>query len=215
MLSAFPAIPSSDGLFGVQFPSFDPGFPPWDFQEPFFSLVQQEPPIFSTKPQEPVVTDSGSENLNPKPVTSSSGSGDSNRNPKHNRNNSGCGSDEPNRKASVQDERKRRRMISNRESARRSRMRKQKQLENLRNHVSRLRITNRELMNRLRIVTQHCHLVRIDNERLSSESAMLREKLWAVRQVLLVRELGQISPFAWPCSTTTSTSISPQNPPPS
>ncbi|KAJ7973054.1 BZIP transcription factor [Quillaja saponaria] len=43
------------------------------------------------------------------------------------------------------DDRKRKRMLSNRESARRSRMKKQKQLEDLTNEVNRLQISNIQL----------------------------------------------------------------------
>ncbi|KAL7231629.1 hypothetical protein ACSBR2_009795 [Camellia fascicularis] len=215
-LSGFPAIPSSDGLSAIQFPTFEGGFTPSDFPEPFFAFQQHEPAFFPRKPQEPVMSNSGSDHSNPKSVISSSGSDDPshpNQNktnssscpddqnqppgsddpnhPNQNKTNSSSCPDDPNQPASVIDERKRRRMISNRESARRSRMRKQKHLENLRNQVNRLSVGNREMMNRLRLVTHHSQLVRRENERLRLESAMLREKLWAVHQVLLVRELRQ------------------------
>ncbi|CAN0917764.1 bZIP transcription factor 44 [Linum grandiflorum] len=95
------------------------------------------------------------------------------------------------------DERKRRRMISNRESARRSRMRKQRHLENLRNQLSRLRLENRELTNRLRFISYHCHLVRTDNDRLRSEHSMLRRKLSNIRQILMFRLAATPT---WPCN---------------
>ncbi|GMP27674.1 hypothetical protein CsSME_00003557 [Camellia sinensis var. sinensis] len=189
-LSGFQAIPSSDGLSAIQFPTFEGGFTPSDFPEPFFAFQQHEPAFFPRKPQEPVMSNSGSDHSNPKSVISSSGSDDPNH-PNQNKTKSSSCPDDPNQPASVIDERKRRRMISNRESARRSRMRKQKHLENLRNQVNRLSVGNREMMNRLRLVTHHSQLVRRENERLRLESAMLREKLWAVHQVLLVRELRQ------------------------
>ncbi|KAL2505681.1 basic leucine-zipper 5 [Abeliophyllum distichum] len=50
---------------------------------------------------------------------------------------------------SVEEIRKRKRMISNQESARRSRWRKKTQLENLTIEVNRLKLVNRELKNRL------------------------------------------------------------------
>ncbi|CAN1815317.1 bZIP transcription factor 44 [Linum perenne] len=100
---------------------------------------------------------------------------------------------------SVVDERKRRRMVSNRESARRSRMRKQKHLENLRNRVNRLRVENRELSDRFRFVSYHLNRVRADTERLRSEHLMLRHKLAnAVRRILMFRQLS--SAAAWPCN---------------
>ncbi|KAA8522577.1 hypothetical protein F0562_013062 [Nyssa sinensis] len=126
---------TSDSLLGIPFPDFQGGFTPWDCQEPLFVFQQEE----LSKPHELVISNSGSQN--PKPVTSDSGS------------------DDPNQTASIVDERKTRRKISNRLSARRSRMRKQKHLENLRNQVNRLRMGNRDLMSRLNLVMQHCQLV--------------------------------------------------------
>lgn len=144
------------------------------------------------------------------PVFPFSGSDDST--PKTNSSNSG--SDYVGQvKVNLIDERKERRMISNRESARRSRMRKQKHLENLRNQVNRHKTGNRELMNRLRFISHHGQVLRQENERLRSESAMLRQKLWDVHQVLLVRKLhNQLLTSAWPCNNNV-TSINEQNPP--
>ncbi|XWS33461.1 hypothetical protein CRYUN_Cryun22dG0085000 [Craigia yunnanensis] len=156
------------------FPAFESGFTPWDGSE-FFSTTQSIGPARS---------DSGLDD------------------PNQNQTNSNSGSDEKNQSFSIIEERKRRRMISNRESARRSRMRKQKHLENLRNQVKRLRIENRELTNRLRFVLYHCHRVRTDNDRLRSEYSMLRQKLSDLRQILLFRQLQQFS-SAWPYNNVT------------
>ncbi|KAJ7977656.1 BZIP transcription factor [Quillaja saponaria] len=57
---------------------------------------------------------------------------------------SGSGSQEDHQFAGI-DDRKRKRMLSNRESARRSRMKKQKQLDDLTNEISRLQISNVQL----------------------------------------------------------------------
>ncbi|XP_057491674.1 basic leucine zipper 4-like [Actinidia eriantha] len=165
MLSAFPAMPSSDGLFGIQFSAFEGSFMPWDCPEPLFSLPNQEPVFSLEKPQKQAFLTSSDEQ--------NQSSGQIN---------------------STIDERKRRRMLSNRESARRSRMRKQKHLENLRSQVNRFRVGNRELTNRLLLVTHHCDLMRRDNDRLKSEFAMLQQKLWAIHQVLLVRKIQHVSP---------------------
>ncbi|KAK1410335.1 hypothetical protein QVD17_36870 [Tagetes erecta] len=102
-------------------------------------------------------------------------------------NSSSSGSDD--RCPVVIDERKRKRMISNRESARRSRMRKQKHLENLRNLVNRHKSGNQELMNRVRFAFHHGQILGQENERLRSESVMLRQKLWDLHQVMLVWQL--------------------------
>lgn len=197
MLSAFPPTFPADSFLGNP---FEPGFPPWE--TPFLFHLDQEPPAVSSPPfsQEPVTSNSGSDTLNPAP---SSGSDDSNRNEPKTLS-SGSGSDDENRdqfknKRSgsdqtncVLDERKRRRMLSNRESARRSRMRKQKHLENLRNQANRLKLGNREQTNRLRLIVYQTQLFRRENECLRTEAAVLRQRLWDIRQVLVVRQLQQL-----------------------
>ncbi|XP_057500199.1 bZIP transcription factor 2-like [Actinidia eriantha] len=195
MLSAFSAVPANDGFFGIPFTAFEGGFTTWDCQEPLFPFPPQEPASF---PQEPVLSDSGPDNSNPNPVTSNSGSNRDNNNNNNsddtNRdNNNNNKSDDTNRNGPILDDRRLRRMISNRESARRSRMRKKKHLENLRNQVNLLRVEKRELMNQLHIVTHHSEIVRRQNERFISEADILRQRLWAIRQVLLVRELQHVS----------------------
>ncbi|KAF3439087.1 hypothetical protein FNV43_RR17362 [Rhamnella rubrinervis] len=190
MLFTFPAnLPSSDPILGNPFPAFDGGFTPWDCSE-LFPAVDQSP--------KPVTSNSGSGDFpSPKPVVSGSSS-DQDRNRYHAETKT-CSTDELDRPVPVVDERKRRRMISNRESARRSRMRKQKHLENLRNQVNRFRVENRELTNRLRFVSYHFQRVCTDNLRLRSEYSMLQQKLSDVRQLLLFRQLQQFPP-AWPCN---------------
>lgn len=97
------------------------------------------------------------------------------------------GPDEPYRPPSLDEERRRRRMISNRESARRSRMRKQRYLEELRAEVNRLRSENRALENRFGALVHCCLLFRRDNDRLQSESAALNRRLSRLRRILLHR----------------------------
>lgn len=98
------------------------------------------------------------------------------------------GSDELNR----DEERRIRRMISNRESARRSRMRKQRHLEDLRNRADRLRLENQELKNRVGVVTRHCLLFCRDNDRLRSEATELRRRLNDMKRVLMLRQLQRL-----------------------
>lgn len=75
------------------------------------------------------------------------------------------------------DERKQRRMISNRESARRSRMRKQKHLDELWSQVIRLRNENHSLIDKLNHVSE-CHdLVLQENAKLKEEASDLRQML--------------------------------------
>ncbi|XVE82963.1 hypothetical protein DITRI_Ditri16bG0047500 [Diplodiscus trichospermus] len=189
MLPNVPAIVSPESMLSNDpFPAFQSGFTPWDCSE-LFSTTQSVGPARSGSIDE------------------------SNQNQNKDQNNSNSDSDEPNQsKSVVVDERKRRRMISNRESARRSRMRKQKHLENLRNQVNRLRMENRELTNRLRFVLYHYHRVRTDNDRLCSEYSVLRQKLSDIRQILLFKQLQQFSSSAWPCNNVVAMSEQTQLP---
>ena len=202
MLSAFPVQP--DSLFGNPFSAFETGFTPWDCPE-FFPTIQSPEPVISNSDSEALQSTKSEPDVFPSlnPVISCSGSGSD----EPNRNQGD--SDGPNHKrgaesVTVVDERKRRRMISNRESARRSRMRKQKHLENLRNQANRFRVENRELSNRLRVFLYHCHSVQTENNQLRSEYDMLRHKLSEIRQFLVFRQLQPLT-SAWPCNTVTST----------
>ncbi|KAL5725657.1 hypothetical protein ACHQM5_008776 [Ranunculus cassubicifolius] len=75
------------------------------------------------------------------------------------------------------DERKQRRMISNRESARRSRMRKQRHLDELWSQVVRLRTENRQLIDKLNHVADSHDKVLEENTRLREETSELRQIL--------------------------------------
>ncbi|KAI4382098.1 hypothetical protein MLD38_008103 [Melastoma candidum] len=72
---------------------------------------------------------------------------------------------------------RKRRMISNRESARRSRMRKQKHLEDLTSEVDRLKFETAGISDQLQSALCHCHRLLSDNEYLRLENSILREKL--------------------------------------
>ncbi|XP_042397022.1 basic leucine zipper 8-like [Zingiber officinale] len=78
---------------------------------------------------------------------------------------------------SPDEERRLRRMISNRESARRSRMRRQRHLEGLLREEERLTAQNRGLSDRLEAMNCYSTLLRRDNERLLLASAALRRRL--------------------------------------
>nr|GMD27358.1 basic leucine zipper 43-like [Ipomoea batatas]GMD28607.1 basic leucine zipper 43-like [Ipomoea batatas]GMD29541.1 basic leucine zipper 43-like [Ipomoea batatas] len=84
-------------------------------------------------------------------------------------------------------ERKQRRMISNRESARRSRMRKQRHLDELRSQVFHLRTENHNLLDKLNQVSD-CH------DKVLQENACLKEEASGLRQ--MVMELQLRSPFS-------------------
>ncbi|KAL3636525.1 hypothetical protein CASFOL_018824 [Castilleja foliolosa] len=74
-------------------------------------------------------------------------------------------------------ERKQRRMISNRESARRSRMRKQKQLDELWSQVVWLRNENRMMMDKLNHVSESHHRAVQENTKLKEDVLELRRML--------------------------------------
>ncbi|XP_042026460.1 bZIP transcription factor RISBZ3-like [Salvia splendens] len=194
MLSTFPASFSADALLGNP---FEPGFPWENHDLPFLFNQQDQPPVVAPIEPESVSSNSVSPTQNP---ALSSGSADSNRNDPKTSLSSGSDDQDPdkfNKKRSgcsetVLDDRKRRRMMSNRESAQRSRMRKQKHLENLRNQANRLKVGNREQMNRLRLIVSQTRMFRGENERLRNEAVVLRQRLWDIRQVLVVRQLQQI-----------------------
>lgn len=95
------------------------------------------------------------------------------------------------------DERRQRRMISNRESARRSRMRKQKHLDELWSQVVRLRTENHSLIDKLNHVSE-CH------DKVLQENARLKEEASDLRQMLTDLQIG--SPYNTTTATTTTTS---------
>lgn len=88
---------------------------------------------------------------------------------------------------SLINERKQRRMISNRESARRSRMRKQKHLDELWSQVVWLRNENHQLIDKLNHVSE-------SHDRVLEENAQLKEETSELRQMLSDMQLS--SPFA-------------------
>uniref|UniRef100_A0A2N9IR60 BZIP domain-containing protein n=1 Tax=Fagus sylvatica TaxID=28930 RepID=A0A2N9IR60_FAGSY len=100
---------------------------------------------------------------------------------------SGSGSDGDPRSAPI-DERKRKRMLSNRESARRSRMRKQKQMEDLTDEVTRLQIGNRDLMQSINAKEQNYVAIESANNVLRAQYAELTDRLRSLNSVLQVIE---------------------------
>ncbi|KAL7245422.1 hypothetical protein ACSBR2_000703 [Camellia fascicularis] len=87
------------------------------------------------------------------------------------------------------EERKRRRMISNRESARRCRWKKKRHLEDLTNQVNRLRLENRVLKNRFCLVSHHCLVAQRESDRLQTESLLLQQRLSGLYQILVAMQL--------------------------
>lgn len=100
---------------------------------------------------------------------------------------------------SIIDERKQRRMISNRESARRSRMRKQRHLDELWSQVIRLRTENHNLIDKLNHVSESHDRVVQENARLKEEASDLRQLLTDLQitnSYAILRDLEDI-----PCNT--------------
>lgn len=81
-------------------------------------------------------------------------------------------------------ERRLRRKESNRLSAQRSRWRKKRHQEELKDQVNRLSTENEEMKNRLGSALHYCHVVRSHNEMLRSESIALRARLSDLHMIL-------------------------------
>ncbi|KAD4982983.1 hypothetical protein R6Q59_002636 [Mikania micrantha] len=92
-------------------------------------------------------------------------------------NNSSTSDEADENQISIINERKQRRMISNRESARRSRMRKQKQLDELCTQVMRLRNENHGLIDKLNRFSETHEQVIQENDRLKKETMELKQML--------------------------------------
>lgn len=92
------------------------------------------------------------------------------------------GSDDP--RSDVMDDRKRKRMQSNRESARRSRMKKQKQLEDLTNEASQLQIANSHLVQNIKEKEDAYNEMESKNTVLRAQTKELLERLRFLNSML-------------------------------
>ncbi|TKY67582.1 Ocs element-binding factor 1 [Spatholobus suberectus] len=84
----------------------------------------------------------------------------------------------------VMDQRKRKRMISNRESARRSRMRKQKHLDDLVSQVAQLRKENQQILTSVNITTQQYLSVEAENSVLRAQVGELSHRLESLNEII-------------------------------
>lgn len=84
----------------------------------------------------------------------------------------------------LMDQRKRKRMISNRESARRSRMRKQKHLDDLMAQVSTLRKENNQILTSMNVTTQHYLNVEAENSILRAQISELSHRLESLNEII-------------------------------
>ncbi|KAL8195345.1 hypothetical protein R6Q57_025748 [Mikania cordata] len=83
----------------------------------------------------------------------------------------------------IMDQRKKKRMDSNRESARRSRMRKQKHLDDLKAQVSQLKKENNQVMADVSITMQHYTNVEAENLVLRAQLGELSQRLESLNQI--------------------------------
>lgn len=84
----------------------------------------------------------------------------------------------------LMDQRKRKRMISNRESARRSRMRKQKHLDDLMAQVAQLRKENNQIITSMNVTTQQYLNVEAENSVLRAQVAELSHRLQSLNEII-------------------------------
>ncbi|XAR64146.1 hypothetical protein NMG60_11024386 [Bertholletia excelsa] len=84
----------------------------------------------------------------------------------------------------VMDQRKRKRMQSNRESARRSRMRKRKLLDDLTAQVAQLREENHRILTSMSLVSQQHLGVETENSILRAQAAELSQRLESLNDIL-------------------------------
>ncbi|KAJ6671403.1 BZIP TRANSCRIPTION FACTOR [Salix viminalis] len=84
----------------------------------------------------------------------------------------------------LMDQRKRKRMISNRESARRSRMRKQKHLDELVAQVAQLKKENHQIITSINITTQHYLNLESDNSILRAKASELSHRLESLNEII-------------------------------
>ncbi|GLU02875.1 hypothetical protein SLE2022_201080 [Rubroshorea leprosula] len=106
----------------------------------------------------------------------------------------------------LMDQRKRKRMISNRESARRSRMRKQKHLNDLMEQVAQLREENNQIITSINITTQHFLNIEAENSVLRAQAGELTHRLQSLNEIITVLNAGQA---AFNCEDTSSSFIEP------
>ena len=84
----------------------------------------------------------------------------------------------------IMDPRKRKRMLSNRESARRSRMRKQKHLDDLTGQLRQLARENNEILTRMNVISQLYMNIEAENSILRAQMAELTHRLDSLNEII-------------------------------
>ncbi|KAG2303031.1 hypothetical protein Bca4012_061385 [Brassica carinata] len=82
------------------------------------------------------------------------------------------------------DDRKRKRMLSNRESARRSRMRKQKHVDDLTAQINQLTNDNRQILTSLTVTTQLYMKIQAENSILTAQMSELSTRLESLNEIV-------------------------------
>ncbi|XP_010484440.1 PREDICTED: basic leucine zipper 43-like [Camelina sativa] len=193
-MSTISPVLSSEPVLSNQVPAWETGFTPWD-ESDIFS-------IFSS-PVSPMEVNPGLDKTNPSPIQNQRYSSPGLKDQQPLKNPTGS-----NVVSSVKDERRKKRKLSNRKSAQRSRIKKQKHLEDVRSKLNQLKFKNRELHNRRLYVLYHCERVKMENDRLRLEHHALHEKLLNLRQALAMRQIQQNSACAtWSCVNSTVVTV--------
>ncbi|KAA8544920.1 hypothetical protein F0562_019685 [Nyssa sinensis] len=99
-----------------------------------------------------------------------------------------------------------RRMLSNRESARRSRRRKQAHLTELENQVAQLRVENSSLLKRLTDISQKYNEAAVDNRVLKADVETLRAKVKMAEET--VKRITGLNPMFQPVSEISTGGVS-------
>ncbi|EOA35780.1 hypothetical protein CARUB_v10021012mg [Capsella rubella] len=111
------------------------------------------------------------------------------------------GSESDLRQRDLIDERKRKRKLSNRESARRSRMRKQKHLDDLTVQVTHLRKENAQLVAGIAVTTQHYVTIEAENDILRAQLLELNHRLQSLNEIVDFVESSSSSSFGFGMET--------------
>ncbi|XP_071693387.1 bZIP transcription factor 11-like [Rutidosis leptorrhynchoides] len=84
----------------------------------------------------------------------------------------------------INNQRKRKRMLSNRESAKRSRMRKQKHLDDLTAEINQLKINKNEIATTMKLTTQQFVQVEAENSVLRAQICELSQRLNSLNEII-------------------------------
>ncbi|KAL7104630.1 hypothetical protein ACP275_08G257400 [Erythranthe tilingii] len=96
------------------------------------------------------------------------------------------GSDFQSSQENTTDVRKRKRMLSNRESARRSRMRKQKHLDDLKSQLTNLRAENHSILTNMNLVAQLQLNMESENSVLRAQISELHHRLLSLNDIVMI-----------------------------